>query len=93
MPAWARTHSDVSSISRMRSSRFRSTTIPWWIGSVPPCVPEPPPHGITGTRASWASFSTRAASSADPGWTMTSGRGVATPRSSVICGTHDASTE
>ncbi len=28
-----------------------------------------------------------------PGWTMTSGRGVATPRSSVICGSHEASTE
>ncbi len=28
--------------------------MPPWVGSAPPCVPDPPPQGTTGTRASLA---------------------------------------
>ena len=93
MPACARTDSDFSSISRIRLSRLTSTMMPPWIGSAPPCVPEPPPHGTTGIRARLATFRISAISCGVPGWTMTAGVGVRTPRSSHICGSQNASTE
>ena len=67
--------------------------MPFLIGSAPPCVPEPPPQTTTGTFARLAIFSTCDTSDTVPGWTMTSGCGVWTPRSSHICGIQNESTE
>ena len=43
-------HRDARRSRRSRRGRCRSITMPPWIGRQPPCVPEPPPHGTTGTR-------------------------------------------
>ena len=53
--------------------------MPPWTASAPPCVPEPPPHGTTGTRCSCAIASTVATSSSVRGRTTTSGRAIGVP--------------
>ena len=65
----------VSSTSMIRSIRVRSMEIPPYRAKVPPCVPEPPPRGTTGTRWSLAMRSTLATSWALPGRTITSAIG------------------
>jgi hypothetical protein len=79
LPAWAVTVIEMSSISITWSSDRRSITMPPWMGSAPPCVPDPPPHGTTGMRCSDAIASTVATSSSVRGRTTTSGRANGAP--------------
>ena len=56
-----------------------SITMPPWIGSAPPCVPEPPPQGTTGVPCASATATIAATSSSVRGRTTTWGRASGRP--------------
>jgi hypothetical protein len=70
MPHCAVTVMFSSLISISLSSRLRSRMIPPKMAVAPPCVPEPPPQGMTGILYLLAISRMAEISFTFPGWTM-----------------------
>src|SRR5687768_11702697 len=73
MPAWTVAVRSPGSCSSRRARRLRLSTTPLRAGGAPTVAALPPPHGITGTPAAAACWTTVPISSTEPGKTTTSG--------------------